>query len=98
MATYVIVGAGQAGAWLARTLRKNDAAARIILIGDENTMPYERPPLSKEVLKGDAPPQSTTVLNQETAAEQNITLCLGETVSHIDRDAQHVTCASGALF
>lgn len=94
-ATFAIVGAGQAGAWLAKTLRKQATDARIVLIGDEDAAPYERPPLSKEVLKGEAPPASMTVLTREAAAELNVELWLGETVTAIDRAARRVRCKSG---
>ncbi|MFA5490502.1 MAG: FAD-dependent oxidoreductase, partial [Candidimonas sp.] len=44
----VIVGAGQSGAWAARTLRELRRDVEIVLLGDEAIAPYERPPLSKE--------------------------------------------------
>ncbi len=46
MNTFVIIGAGQAGAWVARSLRNSAFKGRIVLIGDEDAAPYERPPLS----------------------------------------------------
>lgn len=95
METYVIVGAGQAGAWLAKTLRKDAAEARIVLVGDEASAPYERPPLSKEVLKGDALPESTILLSADKAAELDIELKTGVAVAAIDRNSQSVTLASG---
>lgn len=98
MSVYAIVGAGQAGAWLARTLRKQDADARIVLIGEEQAAPYERPPLSKEVLKGETPPASTTVLTQKVADEQGVELWLGETVTAIDRGSHVLNCASGTAL
>lgn len=50
--TMLIVGAGQAGAWAARTLREQGHAGRIVLCGAERHAPYERPPLSKGLLTG----------------------------------------------
>ncbi|MDH0091041.1 FAD-dependent oxidoreductase [Achromobacter mucicolens] len=50
--TMLIVGAGQAGAWAARTLREQGHAGRIVLCGAERHVPYERPPLSKGLLTG----------------------------------------------
>lgn len=50
----VVVGAGLAGVTAASTLRANGYAGRIVLLGDEPHAPYDRPPLSKEVLSGDA--------------------------------------------
>ena len=50
---FVIVGAGLAGAKAAQTLREEGFDGRLILIGDEAERPYERPPLSKEYLRGE---------------------------------------------
>ena len=49
-ATYVVVGAGQAGGWAAVTMRREGFDGRIVVVGDEPHPPYERPPLSKAVL------------------------------------------------
>ena len=55
----VIVGAGQAGGWAAQTLRDAAFPGEVVMIGDESHPPYQRPPLSKEVLLGEKPPEST---------------------------------------
>jgi 3-phenylpropionate/trans-cinnamate dioxygenase ferredoxin reductase subunit len=52
--TFVIVGAGLAGAKAAEVLRDEGFDGRLILIGEEADRPYERPPLSKEYLRGEA--------------------------------------------
>jgi 3-phenylpropionate/trans-cinnamate dioxygenase ferredoxin reductase subunit len=52
--TFVIVGAGLAGAKAAETLRTEGFDGRVVLIGDEPERPYERPPLSKEYLRAEA--------------------------------------------
>jgi 3-phenylpropionate/trans-cinnamate dioxygenase ferredoxin reductase subunit len=52
--TFVIVGAGLAGAKAAETLRYEGFEGRLILIGDEPERPYERPPLSKDYLRGES--------------------------------------------
>jgi 3-phenylpropionate/trans-cinnamate dioxygenase ferredoxin reductase subunit len=95
METFAVVGAGQAGAWVARTLRAEGFAGRIVLIGAEAHFPYERPPLSKAVLKGAAAPDSATLLTQEQAAQASIACWLGERVDTIDRAARRLTCAGG---
>ena len=51
--TFVIIGASQAGGWIARTLRTEGFEGRIVLVGEENYLPYERPPLSKAALLGE---------------------------------------------
>src|SRR5919109_168859 len=52
--TFVIVGAGLAGARAAAALRGEGFDGRLMLIGDEPERPYERPPLSKDYLRGEA--------------------------------------------
>jgi 3-phenylpropionate/trans-cinnamate dioxygenase ferredoxin reductase subunit len=52
--TFAIVGAGLAGAKAAETLRTEGFDGRVVLIGDEPERPYERPPLSKDYLRGEA--------------------------------------------
>ena len=49
MATTIVIGAGQAGAEVASRLRDEGYEGRIILVGQENYMPYQRPPLSKNI-------------------------------------------------
>ncbi len=52
--TFVIVGAGLAGAKAAETLREEGFDGRLVLVGAEDERPYERPPLSKDYLRGEA--------------------------------------------
>ena len=56
---HVIVGAGLAGAKAAETLRDEGFDGRVVLIGEETERPYERPPLSKDYLRGEAPVASS---------------------------------------
>lgn len=85
----VIVGAGQAGAWVAQRLRANDPDCTITLVGEEPWAPYERPPLSKASITADdcAPP---FILSEEQAAKLGVRLLLGTAVVRIDRDRKHV--------
>lgn len=55
----VIVGSGQAGGWFAQTLKDAGFAGEVVLVGEELHPPYQRPPLSKEVLLGKIPPDAT---------------------------------------
>lgn len=52
--TFIIVGASLAGAKAAETLREQGFEGRVVLIGSESQRPYQRPPLSKDYLRGDA--------------------------------------------
>ncbi|MGA3306320.1 MAG: FAD-dependent oxidoreductase, partial [Stellaceae bacterium] len=90
----LILGAGHAGGVAAATLRRAGFAGRITLIGSDTHPPYERPPLSKEVLAGAAPVEKTYLCPLAFYAESGISLRLGETAVMIDRKAQRVTLAS----
>ena len=72
----VIVGAGQAGGWVAITLRSLDPARPIVLIGEEAHPPYERPPLSKGILAGKAQIESAYIKPHEFYAGNDIELLL----------------------
>ena len=82
--TYAIIGTGQAGGWTAKTLRDEGFEGRVVLIGDEPFPPYERPPLSKEVLLGDAEEASTYLWPEGTLEGQDVELKLGARVARID--------------
>ena len=71
--THVIVGAGLAGAKAAETLRSEGFDGRVVLVGDEAERPYERPPLSKEYLRGEAP-EKPYVHDESYYAENEIEL------------------------
>ena len=72
--TFVIVGAGLAGAKAAETLREEGFAGRLVLVGEEAELPYERPPLSKQYLTGEAERDSAQVHPRELYAERDIDL------------------------
>jgi 3-phenylpropionate/trans-cinnamate dioxygenase ferredoxin reductase component len=86
----VILGAGQTGYWVARTLRDRGFPGEIILIGDELHPPYERPPLSKDVMRGLKSPTTTYLATFEQLAELDVTAMLGVAVIEIDRTAKTV--------
>jgi 3-phenylpropionate/trans-cinnamate dioxygenase ferredoxin reductase subunit len=92
---FVIIGAGQSGAWVARTLRAEGFSGRIVLIGAEPHAPYERPPLSKAVLKGDATLDSATLLSAAEAQAAAIECWLGIEVTAIDRAGRTIQTADG---
>jgi len=93
--TFVIIGAGQAGAWVARTLRAEGFAGRIVLIGAEPHAPYERPPLSKAVLKGEAAADAATLLSPEAARAAAIECWPGVEVAAIDCAARAIRTVDG---
>ncbi len=75
--TYVIVGANQCGGSAAETLRKEGFDGRVVLIGAEPERPYERPPLSKEYLRGEEERDRIFLRPPEYYGEQQIELRLG---------------------
>ena len=93
--TFAIVGASQAGGWIAKTLRAEGFEGRVVLIGEEKYLPYERPPLSKGALLGEAELDSTYFWPPETYQELNIETMLGVRATAIDRDAKQVTLDNG---
>jgi 3-phenylpropionate/trans-cinnamate dioxygenase ferredoxin reductase subunit len=89
--TFVIVGAGLAGAKAAEALRTEGFDGQVILIGDETERPYDRPPLSKEYLQGKAEKEKIYVHPEGWYAGHHIDLRLGAPVTGINRDAREVT-------
>ena len=92
----VVVGGGQAGGWAARTLRQEGFAGRVVVLSDEDHPPYERPPLSKQVLLGEAPPESTYLFPPKAYADWGIDLRLGVRATALDPRARHLLLADGA--
>lgn len=93
MADFVIVGAGECGARAAFALRGKGFDGTITLIGNEDHLPYERPPLSKEALvAGDGP---KLVADAERYAAAGIAVLSGRTVIEIDRTARRVLLGDG---
>jgi len=87
----VIVGAGLAGAVAAETLREEGFGGLITLLGAESHRPYERPPLSKGYLQGDADQESLFVHPEAWYADHEVELGLGAAVTSLDLDAHTVT-------
>jgi 3-phenylpropionate/trans-cinnamate dioxygenase ferredoxin reductase subunit len=94
-ARVVIVGAGHAGGSAAAFLRQYGHTGPIVLIGDEPLLPYQRPPLSKAWLKGEADADSLQLKPSSWYEEAGVSLRLGGTVVSINRGAKSVTLASG---
>jgi 3-phenylpropionate/trans-cinnamate dioxygenase ferredoxin reductase subunit len=92
---FVIVGAGLAGARAAEALRSEGFAGAVTLIGEENELPYERPPLSKGYLMGKSPREATYVHPAQWYADQEIALRLGVGVSGLDPAGHQLTLADG---
>ena len=92
--TFVIVGAGLAGAKAAETLRSEGFDGRLIIIGAESERPYERPPLSKDYLRRETT-DKPYVHDNGYYAENDIDLRTSTEVESIDTDASEVVLAGG---
>jgi 3-phenylpropionate/trans-cinnamate dioxygenase ferredoxin reductase component len=93
--TYVIAGAGLAGAKAAEALRAEGFEGRIVLIGDEPELPYERPPLSKDYLRGESRREQARVHPDGFYADHDVELLTGTAVTALDTAARSVTLAGG---
>jgi 3-phenylpropionate/trans-cinnamate dioxygenase ferredoxin reductase component len=93
--THVIVGAGLAGAKAAEALRDEGFDGRIMLIGEEAEQPYERPPLSKDYLRGESPREKAHVHAGGFYAANEIQLRTGTTVDWLEPDSRAVVLAGG---
>ena len=93
--THVIVGASLAGAKAAETLREEGFEGRIVLIGSEEERPYERPPLSKDYLRGEAGREKVYVHDEGFYAGHDIELRLGRTAVSLDTGSRRLTLDDG---
>ena len=82
--TFVIVGAGMAGGKAAETLREEGFDGRIVLIGAEHDRPYERPPLSKDYLRGDVERETIYVHPEGFYVEHDVELQAGRRAVGLD--------------
>ena len=92
----VIVGGGLAAARTAEQLRRSEYTGPITIVSDEVHVPYDRPPLSKEVLRKEV--DDVALKPREWYDEQNITLRLGAAATGLDTAAQTVTLSDGAVI
>lgn len=91
----IIVGAGHAGGRAALTLREEGYTGRLILIGDEAHLPYERPPLSKGLLQGSIDLAGCSLCDEARLAELDIEHIAGNSVRQLDPAQQRLQLADG---
>jgi 3-phenylpropionate/trans-cinnamate dioxygenase ferredoxin reductase subunit len=92
---FAIVGASLAGAKAAQRLREEGFDGRVVLIGAEPERPYERPPLSKEYLRGGAERDAVFVHGASFYADNEIELRLGQSVIDVDADHRELALDTG---
>jgi 3-phenylpropionate/trans-cinnamate dioxygenase ferredoxin reductase subunit len=93
--THIIVGASLAGAKAAETLREEGFAGRVVLVGTEDERPYERPPLSKDYLRGEVGREKVYVHDESFYAEHDIELRLGTTAVDLNASRKELTLDDG---
>ena len=93
--TFVIVGGGLAGAKAAETLRAEGFDGRVVLVGAEPSRPYERPPLSKEYLRGEAGREKVYVHDEGFYADQDIDLRPGRRATSLDPSGRELALDDG---
>ena len=94
--TFVIVGGGLAGAKAAEALREKGFDGKVVLLADEQYLPYERPPLSKEFLAGKKSLDDFTVHDSEWYRDNKIDLRVDTEVKSVDPKAHSVTLSDDA--
>jgi 3-phenylpropionate/trans-cinnamate dioxygenase ferredoxin reductase subunit len=93
--TFVLLGGGLASATAASTLRMAGFDGRVIIVGDEAHVPYSRPPLSKEVLRGEKSPEQTWLRPPTWYTSNEVELRLGVRATAVDPGAHLVELADG---
>lgn len=94
----VIIGAGQTAASAAGTLRRAEYDGEIVIVGDEDAAPYQRPPLSKEYLQGEAGLDALWCAPAEWYAEHDVELELNCRAISIDKRTKDVVLADGRIL
>lgn len=95
MRDVVIVGASAAGLTAAETLRRDGYAGRITVVGDEPHAPYDRPPLSKQVMRGDWEPERTALRPEAKLGEIGAEWILGRAAAGLDPERREVRLDDG---
>lgn len=93
--TIVIIGAGQAGAQTAQSLRQAGFDGRLVLIGEEPQAPYQRPPLSKKYLAGEFEQERLALLPEKFYSDNAVECLFGTAVVALDVDASTATLSNG---
>ncbi len=94
-ADILLIGAGVASARCARMLRRRGFAGSILLVGDESALPYNRPPLSKELLRGEASKELAMVEPPDWYSRHRVELVTDVAVTELDVAALRVRLSDG---
>jgi NAD(P)H-nitrite reductase large subunit len=94
-ADVLLVGGGVASARCARALRRNGFGGRILLVGDEDLPPYNRPPLSKELLRDGHPPELLAAEPATWYERHDVELVTGVAVTRLEPNERRATLGDG---
>ena len=93
--TFVIVGGGLTGAKAAATLREEGFGGRVVLVAEEDRLPYERPPLSKSYLAGESPFADAQVHDEAFYRDNDVELLRGTVATALDPGARTLSLSKG---
>ncbi|MGH9108687.1 MAG: FAD-dependent oxidoreductase, partial [Acidimicrobiales bacterium] len=96
--TVVVVGAALAGFRAAQGLRAGGFTGRLVLVGEELHPPYDRPPLSKQILAGTWGPERAALADGEALGKLGIELLLGRRARSLDAEARRVVLSDGTTL
>jgi NADPH-dependent 2,4-dienoyl-CoA reductase/sulfur reductase-like enzyme len=96
--TVLVVGASLAGWRAVETLRSEGFEGTISLIGEEQHLPYDRPPLSKQVLAGTWPPEKAVLADKRRSSEHRVHEVLGRRAVHLDAASRKVELDDGGVL
>jgi len=88
--TVIVVGASLAGLRATEALRSEGFGGKITLVGQELHLPYDRPPLSKQVLAGTWPPEKAVLADRKRAGELQLHEVLGHRAVRLDAEKRQV--------
>ncbi|MDQ6683208.1 MAG: NAD(P)/FAD-dependent oxidoreductase [Chloroflexota bacterium] len=94
----LLVGGGVASVRCARTLRRRGFAGTILLVGEEPGIPYNRPPLTKQLLRGEVPPELIAAEPAEWYARNSVELLASAQVARLDAEARVAELDDGTLL
>src|SRR5580693_5265985 len=98
MDSVIVVGASLAGWRATEGLRAEGFEGKITLVGEEAHLPYDRPPLSKQILAGKWPPEKAVLADRKRSSELRVHEVLGRRAVRLDAAAREVELSDGTVF
>ena len=92
--SLLVIGGGPAGLSAARSYREAGGRGLVAIVADEHRMPYQRPPLTKDLLRGDSTEEALPIERESWLAEHEVSLISGRAVA-LDADAHSVALSGG---